>query len=347
MDEDAQSKWFLRQKEVEQPGPGRPRVWDDTSFHQWKETVNEHNERDQIQWQPFDEFEVPYLLNKWEEKDINKLWGDKLRDPATGAKIKGGVMCIPKFKGTLEEVVRSTRTGARLERSAKMKDPEDGKLCVQQSDKVLDAERADMEKRMFHNAGDMDDGGHNLVPEFDMCTPEKMNIDNAKFVTEFERDAKRKLHLEEGLEDEIQAAVARSQEGVQSTSKKHNIVEGTVNAAKLDRWHAAKNIEKQLLDSVETMKQDTEDLIKDFDGTVTIEILPEILERKEEAKRQSTAAQELVDAGVKAYIAELTQEEVQTCIEYLEFAEQRMNNLEAGFVASKKTMCFPSRRRQQ
>ena len=45
----------------------------------------------------------------------------------------------------------------------------------------------------------------------------KMKIDNGKFLTEFERDAKRKLHLEEGLEDEIQVAVARSQEGVQST----------------------------------------------------------------------------------------------------------------------------------
>ena len=59
------------------------------------------------------------------------------------------------------------------------------------------------------NAGVMRDGGQGLVPSFEMVTPTAMKVESSSFENQLERDMKRKLHVEQELDDAINEAVAQ------------------------------------------------------------------------------------------------------------------------------------------
>ena len=183
----------------EEPGRGKNRSFDDSQYTQYKKQSNEYNDREQVLWQPYSDFETFWLIRGKSPDWIEAKWIEETTERPTRT-IRGHV-CLAKFGGSLEELVAQTKTVSRYERSCKPTTGEQVQDLRQAGVDLLDMERRELQRRLADRSGPLVDAGAGVAQSYDLI-PAAGLVKSSAVDRKFESELKRKAADQDEQEDQ-------------------------------------------------------------------------------------------------------------------------------------------------
>ena len=252
------TQWFIRQKQKEST-KGRSRQWDDYQLQEFQSKTSGREERCQVHWMPYDEFETFWLIRSKSSEWIEAQWSEALRDPEQGAKKIKGQWHLPKYKGCFEDQVEGSFLTTGVQRRHETSSIDDMQAAEQEADAL--------HKQNLHQIGtdvDLRVGKVNIsnsLRDSQVAHPEHVDGPAAATVA-FSRGLKRMAiqNEDQRIEDEqmMQAVAEKTTAAAKQSPKKLKTMEALV----LKQWGVAASKANSLRQQVSQKELDLADWVK-------------------------------------------------------------------------------------
>ena len=97
---DAQQRWYVKQRKLDEGGTGGKRLWDDSDYLQAMKEESGLDDRDLVAMETYDDFATFWYIRGKVKDEIDVLWEEALAD-ADGSVWRNDQWLLPKYKGAV------------------------------------------------------------------------------------------------------------------------------------------------------------------------------------------------------------------------------------------------------